>query len=46
MKIDLLFYGDKYVSGMPVEEKRITMELKDSDAKGERPNVEISGFKL
>ncbi len=46
MEIDLLFFGDKYVSGMPVEEKRISMKLKDSDAKGERPNVEILDFKL
>jgi hypothetical protein len=31
---------------MPGEEKVITMKLKDSDTRGERPVVEVSGFNL
>jgi hypothetical protein len=41
-----VFFSDNYVSLMPGEEKIITMKLKDSDTRGERPEVEVSGFNL
>jgi hypothetical protein len=41
-----VFYSDNYVSLMPGEEKVITMRLKDADTRGEKPDVEISGFNL
>jgi len=41
-----VFYSDNYVSLMPGEEKVITMKLKDVDTRGEKPDVEISGFNL
>ena len=41
-----VFYSDNYVSLMPGEEKIITMKLKEEDARGETPSVEISGFNL
>jgi hypothetical protein len=41
-----VFFSDNYVSLMPGEEKVITIKLKDADARGEKPSVEISGFNL
>jgi hypothetical protein len=41
-----VFYSDNYVSLMPGEKKVITMKLKDMDTRGEKPDVEISGFNL
>jgi hypothetical protein len=41
-----VFFSDNYVSLMPVDEKVITMKLKNSDTRGEKPKVEISGFNL
>ena len=41
-----VFFSDNYVSLMPGDEKVITMKLNDSDTRGEKPVVEISGFNL
>jgi beta-galactosidase/beta-glucuronidase len=41
-----VFYSDNYVSLMPGEEKVITMKLKNEDTRGEKPEVDISGFNL
>jgi Exo-beta-D-glucosaminidase Ig-fold domain/Glycosyl hydrolase 2 galactose-binding domain-like/F5/8 type C domain/Glycosyl hydrolases family 2 len=41
-----VFFSDNYVSLMPGEEKTITMKLYNSDTRGEKPEVEISGFNL
>jgi hypothetical protein len=41
-----VFFSDNYVSLMPADEKVITMKLKNSDTRGEKPKVEISGFNL
>ncbi|MCX6256198.1 MAG: beta-glycosidase, partial [Bacteroidia bacterium] len=41
-----LLTTDNYVSLMPGDEKVITMKLKNSDTRGEKPKVEISGFNL
>ena len=40
------FYSDNYIALMPGEEKEITISFKDEDTRGERPDVEISGFNL
>lgn len=39
-------YSDNYISLMPGESKTITMSVKEEDARGEKPVVEISGFNL
>jgi hypothetical protein len=41
-----VFYSDNYISLMPGEQRDITMRLKDQDTRGEKPQVEISGFNL
>jgi len=41
-----VFYSDNYFSLMPGEEKVIVMNLKDSDTRGENPDVKIMGFNL
>jgi hypothetical protein len=41
-----VFYSDNYVFLMPGEEKAITMELTQSDTRGEKPVVEITGFNV
>ncbi|MDR1203476.1 MAG: discoidin domain-containing protein [Tannerellaceae bacterium] len=40
------FYSDNYISLLPDEEKVITVRLQDNDTRGEKPEVEISGFNL
>jgi hypothetical protein len=41
-----VFFSDNYISLMPGEEKVVTMKLKDTDTRGEKPAVDISGFNL
>lgn len=41
-----VFYSDNYFSLMPGEEKEIVSTLKNEDARGEKPQVEISGFNI
>ncbi|MFZ2340711.1 MAG: glycoside hydrolase family 2 protein [Bacteroidales bacterium] len=41
-----VFFSDNYVSLMPGEKKLITMKFRDSDTRGEKPDIEISGFNL
>ncbi|GHT53113.1 hypothetical protein AGMMS49982_15210 [Bacteroidia bacterium] len=41
-----VFFSDNYVFLMPGEEKIITMKLYDSDTRGEKPVVNVSGFNL
>jgi hypothetical protein len=41
-----VFYSDNYVFLMPNGEKTITMELSNSDTRGEKPAVEVTGFNL
>ncbi|MDR3367449.1 MAG: discoidin domain-containing protein [Prevotellaceae bacterium] len=41
-----VFYSDNYLFLMPGEEKTITMELANSDTRGEKPVVEVTGFNL
>jgi hypothetical protein len=41
-----VFFSDNYISIMPGDEKVITMKLKNTDTRGEKPVVEISGFNL
>jgi hypothetical protein len=41
-----VFYSDNYVFLMPGEEKVINMELANSDTRGEKPVVEVTGFNL
>jgi hypothetical protein len=38
--------GEFFEKSMHGEEKVITIKLKDADARGEKPSVEISGFNL
>lgn len=41
-----VFFSDNYVSLMPGEKKLITMKFSDSDTRGEKPVIELSGFNL
>ena len=39
-------YSDNYISLLPGESRTITMQLKATDARGMRPEVQVSGFNL
>jgi hypothetical protein len=39
-------YSDGYVALMPGEKRRITTELRDADARGEKPRIEVEGFNV
>ncbi|HLO59760.1 MAG TPA: discoidin domain-containing protein [Bacteroidales bacterium] len=41
-----VFFSDNYISLMPGEKKIITMRMKTSDARGDKPVVVLSGFNL
>lgn len=41
-----VFFSDNYVSLMPGEEKVVVMQLKAEDARGQKPEVEVSGFNV
>ncbi|MDR0429505.1 MAG: discoidin domain-containing protein [Tannerellaceae bacterium] len=41
-----VFYSDNYLFLMPGEETAIAMELANSDTRGEKPVVEVTGFNL
>ncbi|MDR0844059.1 MAG: discoidin domain-containing protein [Tannerella sp.] len=41
-----VFYSDNYIFLMPGEEKVVTMKLCDTDTRGEKPKVEVTGFNL
>lgn len=40
------YYSDNYISLLPGEEKEIIITFKNEDTRGEKPDVEISGFNL
>ncbi len=39
-------YSDNYMSLLPGESRTITMQVKSADARGMRPEVQVSGFNL
>jgi len=39
-------YSDNYVALMPGEKQRISIELEDADARGEKPRVIVEGYNL
>jgi hypothetical protein len=41
-----VFYHDNFISLLPGETRSIKMEIEDSDTRGEKPSVVISGFNL
>ncbi|HEX2968508.1 MAG TPA: discoidin domain-containing protein [Bacteroidales bacterium] len=41
-----VIYSDNYISLMPGEQEIIRMTLKEEDARGQKPSVEISGFNI
>ena len=40
------FYSDNYIHLMPGESRTIHMSIRKADARGEKPDVKISGFNL
>ncbi|MDR1763415.1 MAG: discoidin domain-containing protein [Dysgonamonadaceae bacterium] len=40
------FYSENYFFLMPGEEKTVTIRFSDSDARGERPEIVVSGFNV
>jgi hypothetical protein len=41
-----VLYEDNYVSLMPGESRTIVTEVRDADARGERPAIEVEGFNV
>lgn len=41
-----VIYSDNYITLLPGEERVITMELKNEDTRGEKPEVAIEGFNV
>ena len=41
-----VIYSDNYITLMPGEQNKITMELQNKDTRGEKPAVVIEGFNV